>query len=315
MIEMLAVALAPIFFGLLLGYFAGVRKIVDNINVGVLMSFVMTFALPCALFLVIVKVQRAVLWSQGRTIVLLVIAYMLIFAATYYYGRKVLRQSPSDAAVLSMTVSFPNITAVGIPLLDGVYGSQTGILIAVSLAIGSLTISPVGLAILEDATPSGHARRPFLRWGRAFLRAARRPVIWAPAAGLLAVLCNVGLPVYVQRSLNVMGAATAGGALFLTGLIISAQRFSLNLSVLLCGLAKNVVQPAICFALALAFGMPVETLRWVVLITAIPCGFFGIVFGKGFDATPRSASSSLAFSYLLSVISLAGWIVLLGRLR
>jgi len=112
-----------------------------------------------------------------------------------------------------------------------------------------------------------------------------------------------------------MGAATAGGALFLTGLIISAQRFSLNASVLLCGLAKNAVQPAICLVLALAFGMPVETLRWLVLITAIPCGFFGIVFGKGFDATPGSASSSLAFSYILSVISLAGWIVLLGWMR
>ena len=315
MAEMLAVALVPILFGLSLGYFAGVRKTVDNINVGALMAFVMNFALPCALFLVIVKVPRMVLWNQGRTIVVLVVTYMLVFGATYFYSRKVLRQSSSDASVLSMTVSFPNITAVGIPLLDAVYGSQTGILIAVSLAVGSLTISPIGLAILEDATPSGHARSPFLRWSRAFLRAAKRPVVWAPAAGLLAVLCNVGLPAYAQRSLNVMGTATAGGALFLTGLIISAQRFSLNVSVLLCGLAKNAVQPAICLALALVFGMPVETLRWVVLIAAVPSGFFGIVFGKGFNVTPRSASSSLAFSYLLSLISLAGWIVLLERLR
>jgi predicted permease len=106
--------------------------------------------------------------------------YMLVFSVTYLYGRKVLRQSPSDASVLPMTVSFPNITAVGIPLLDAVYGSQTGILIAVSLVIGALTISPVRLAILEEATPSGHARSPFLRWGRAFLRAPKRPVVWAP---------------------------------------------------------------------------------------------------------------------------------------
>ena len=184
MVEMLAVALLPIFFGLLLATLPELSKIVDNINVGALMAFVMTFALPCALFVFIVKVPRAVLLSQGRAIVILVITYLLIFGATYYYGRKVLRHSPSDASVLSMTVSFPNITAVGIPLLDGVYGSQTGFLIAVSLAVGSLTISPIGLAILEDATPSGHARSPFLRWGRAFLRAAKRPVIWAPAAGL-----------------------------------------------------------------------------------------------------------------------------------
>ena len=36
---------------------------------------------------------------------------------------------------MAMTISFPNLTAVGIPLLDAVYGSQTGILIAIGLAV------------------------------------------------------------------------------------------------------------------------------------------------------------------------------------
>ena len=49
MITILANALVPIFAGLLLGYIAGLRNIVDNRNVKSLISFVMSFALPCSL--------------------------------------------------------------------------------------------------------------------------------------------------------------------------------------------------------------------------------------------------------------------------
>jgi predicted permease len=43
-------ALLPIFVGLLLGYLAGRRGVVDNLNVRNLMVLVMDFAIPCALF-------------------------------------------------------------------------------------------------------------------------------------------------------------------------------------------------------------------------------------------------------------------------
>lgn len=62
-------------------------------------------------------------------------------------------------------------------------------------------------------------------------------------------------------------------------------------------------------------GLPLEQTRYVVLISAIPCGFFGVVFGKSFDATPEVASSSLIASTLVGIFTLAGWIVLSSHLR
>jgi predicted permease len=50
-------------------------------------------------------------------------------------------------------------------------------------------------------------------------------------------------------------------------------------------------------------------------LSAIPCGFFGILFGEGFDATPEVASSSLIASTVLGIFTLAGWIVFLDRLH
>jgi malonate transporter and related proteins len=51
------------------------------------------------------------------------------------------------------------------------------------------------------------------------------------------------------------------------------------------------------------------------LISAIPCGFFGLVFGKGFDSSPKLASSGLIASYVIGVATLAVWIVILNHIR
>ena len=46
----------------------------------------------------------------------------------------------------------------------------------------------------------------------------------------------------------------------------------------------------------------------------MPCGFFGTVFGKGFNSSPKFASSGLIASYLTGVGTLAAWIVIVNHL-
>jgi predicted permease len=140
-------------------------------------------------------------------------------------------------------------------------------------------------------------------------------VFWAPVLGVIASVIKFHMPIYVDKSLTILGGATEGTALFVTGLIASAQRINLNWGVGWAVLGKNVLQPALCLAIALLLSMPLEQTRFAVLLSAIPSGFFGILFGKGFDATPEVASSSLIASTLLSIFTLAGWIVLLSHLH
>lgn len=314
MIAILAFALIPIFFGLLLGYFAGLGGFVDNRDVHSLVRFVMNFALPCSLFLAIARTDLGMLRSQAGLTVVLGLVYLALFFVTLFIDRRMLRSGAADSAVLSLTLAFPNVTAVGIPLLDAVYGPSAAAATAMGIAIGAVTISPICLAILEHSTPKGHAKSQAAQVGSSLWRAVKRPVVWAPVVGVLAALVKLDLPNYVNRSLTLMGNATAGAALFLTGLIVSAQRFKLDGRVIAAILAKNLLQPALCLAFARIIGLSVTETRYAVLIAAIPCGFFGLVFGKGFNSSPMTASSSLIFSYVVGIVTLAGWIVLLGRL-
>jgi malonate transporter and related proteins len=313
-IAILAFALIPIFFGLLLGYFAGLGRFVDNRDVHSLVRFVMNFALPCSLFLAIARTDLGMLRSQAGLIVVLGLVYLALFFVTLFFERRMFRSGAADSAVLALTLAFPNATAVGIPLLDAVYGPAAAAATAMGIAIGAVTISPICLAILEHSTPKGHAKSQAAQVRSSLWKAVKRPVVWAPVAGVVAALVKLHLPDYANRSLTLMGNATAGSALFLTGLIVSAQRFRLDGRVITAIVAKNLLQPALCLGLAWMIGLSVVETRYAVLIAAIPCGFFGLVFGKGFNSSPLTASSSLIFSYVVGIATLAGWIVLLGRM-
>jgi len=309
-ILLLANALFPVFAGLAVGYIAGLRRTVDNVNLKSLITFLMSFALPCALFGTIAHTQYAALFGQTRLVLVLAIVYLVTYGGVFLATRL---DSSSDKSVVALTLAFPNATAVGLPLLAAAYGAPGSVACASAIAVGAVTISPITLAILESA--SGPTHESFLHGLRiALWRAVKRPVVWAPVAAIFVVLLHFSLPTYLDRALTIFGGATAGVALFLTGLVVSAQRFRFTWAVVAAVVAKNILQPALCLGVAMLFHLPVEATRYVVLICAIPCGFFGIVFGKGFAATPEVASSSLIASYLAGVVTLAGWMVLLARL-
>jgi malonate transporter len=310
MAEILANSLIPVFAGLLVGYLAGIRKVVDNKDLRTLITFVMSFAVPCALFITIVRAPHELLAGEGRVVLVLAVIYLVTYAVTYFLARKLARLNGADSAVLSLTLSFPNAAAIGIPLLPAVYGVPASLTDVVAIAVGAVTISPITLAILENNSGSHDHLTGLSRIRASLWKAVQRPVVWAPMLGVLFVTTGLTVPTYADKSLSVFATATAGAALFLTGLVVSAQRFTLKWSVAWSVAGKTLLQPALCLGAARAAGLPLDQTRHVVLVAAIPCGFFGVVFGKSFGATPDVASSTLIASTVAGVLTLAGWIVL-----
>jgi malonate transporter len=315
MAAVLANSLVPIFVGLLSGYAAGLFRIVDNRNVKGLIAFLMTFVLPCSLFITIAGTPYQVLWGQAKVGVVLALTYVAVFVSTYYASRKLTKDPAANSAVLALTIGFPNAAAVGIPLLRAVYGPQALVTVAISIAIGAITITPITLAILESGSSAGKTLSAAARIGGFLWKALKRPVFWAPVLGVVAAALHISMPGYLDNSLTIFGGATEATALFVTGLIASAHRFSLDWGVGLAVAGKNVIQPALCLAVALLLGMSLEHTRYLALLCAIPCGFFGILFGESFDAIPQLASSSLIASTVAGIVTLPGWIILLDRLR
>jgi malonate transporter len=310
---LIAEALVPIFFVMFLGYFAGARRIIDNQHIASLNVLLLTFVLPVALFVGVAQTSRGGLEENGKLFLVLVISMLVIFGITFALNHYVLRLSPGENAVQSLSVGFPNFAAVGLPLLGSIVGPGSAVSVAVSVAAGSVFISPLTLAVLEargkaaDSSPHPIAT--------ALFHSVCKPVVIAPVAGLVVALLGIHLNEVVSHALNLIGATAAGLACFVTGLVLSAQPLRLDATVAVGVLMKNIVLPLVACAIALALGMSGEIAREAILLAAIPTGFFSILLGLNYGVRSQAIGSTLTLSSLVSVITLTAAILLTSQMK
>ncbi|MBL5828077.1 AEC family transporter [Serratia fonticola] len=308
-------ALAPIFVIMLLGFFAGKAKMVDNQNVSLLNIFVMDFALPAALFGATVQTPWAGIVEQSPLIVVLVLAMWITYAAIYFTCTGIFHKSPQDAAVLTLTVALPNYAALGLPILGSVLGetSGTSLSVAVAIACGSVLMTPFCLLILEreKARAAGAVQGsslgmlPVLMW-----RSVKKPIVWGPLLGVVLSAVGVHMPEMVLAAIKPLGLSATATALFLTGVILSARKLQINGPVLLSSVTKLLIQPFIAWGLVLALGLHGSVAITAILMIALSAGFFGIVFGNRFGVQSPDAEATLLISSVLCIITLPLFITL-----
>ncbi len=284
----------------------------DNQNVKTLITFVMSFAIPCALFSAVALTPFAALHQLGTTSLALALVYGGLYAFTVFWLQSREKLRAADSSVVALTLAFPNSAAVGLPLLVSVFGPESTVTLAISLAIGAITFSPLTVGILEASrSPEGISLKAITL---SVIRSFKKAIVWAPLLGFVVSFASFSLPSFITRSLHVMGSASDGSALVLTGLVVSSQKFTFGRDSVIAALLKNMLQPLLALGIALLIHLPLQQTRYVTLISAMPCGFFGAVFGKSFDACPRLVSSGLIASYFAGIPTLAAWIVIVNHI-
>jgi malonate transporter len=310
MIDVLLNALVPIFAVMALGYLAGWSRDVDNRHVAELNALVMDFALPASLFVATASTSRALLLAQWPLLLVFIVSMLALYALSYWMQRRLFGLGSSEASVQAINIALPNYAAAGLPLIIAVFGASDTIYVALSIATGSIVLSPLTLAILEANKVSAGGQRNLGVVLRAIGRSLCKPIVLAPLAGVVFSLLGIPLPAAVSRSFQLIGQAAGGVALFLTGLILSAQPIELGPNVLSGALLKNFVHPALAIGLILTLPMDRDTARAAILLCALPSGFFGILFGLRYGLESHVAGSTLIVSSLASIVTLPVALVL-----
>ncbi|AWP31373.1 AEC family transporter [Pantoea sp. PNT01] len=315
MIYIIVHALAPIFIIMLLGFWAGKAGMVNNRDVSLLNIFVMDFALPAALFSATVQTPWSGIVAQSPLIVVLTGAMWITYVALYFLATRLFKKSPQDAAVLTLTVALPNYAALGLPILGSVLGegSSTSLSVAVSIACGSVLMTPFCLLILErekariagENVGSTVTMLPVLMW-----RSLKKPIVLGPLLGVVLSALGFRMPELVISAIKPLGLAATAAALFLTGVILSARQLKLNAIVGVGTVAKLLIQPFIAWGLVLALGLHGSVAITAILMIALSAGFFGVVFGNRFGVQSPDAEAVLLLSSILCILSLPLFITL-----
>lgn len=300
-------ALAPVFFVLLLGYAAGRFRIVDNHHVDGLNALVMDFALPASLFAATGSASRHEMLEQGSLFLIFGLTMLLLYFASYWAARSFSSVSRSDASLQALTIGFPNIAGVGLPIASVVLGPSGTVPVAVALACGSILISPLTLIIVEMSAAKEHgaSEQPLIQILTAVRRAVTKPVVLAPALGIALSLSGVKLDELAHACLSLIGNAAAGVALFLTGLILSAQSFRLNWKVVRATAASDIIRPLLAAALIYVVPVPPDVAKTAILFAALPSGFFGILFAVNYRLDSTTTGSMVTASTVFSIVTMA----------
>ncbi len=314
-LRILSETLIPVYFVLGLGLYAGARGRIDNRSTASINILLMHFALPCSLFLGIARTSVALLRYQTPLLAVLTLAMGLSYALQFYLNRLVFHVPLKEAAVGSLTSSFGNNVAVGLPLLVAIYGPPGLTAVAVGIVVGALLLSPITLVILECQDGERASRPLGRRLASACLASLKRPVVLASLAGLVWLLIGIKIPVPLDRSLDLIGKSTVGVALFLTGLLLSAQSFRISANVLTGVLVKNFLQPAIVLAFVSIFAFRGDLGREALLLAALPAGFFGTVFGVRYGVSSVEMNSILVLSTAISIVTIPAAYLLSTHLR
>jgi malonate transporter and related proteins len=307
MLNAILLALAPIFFVLALGFGAGRLRMVDNHNVDSLNALVMNFALPASLFAGTVSAPRSEMFAQAPLFAILGGVMLALYLAWYFASSRILQDGKADASLQALTIAFPNLAGVGLPIMSAVVGPSGTVPLAIALASGSIIVSPLTLIIVEmtaGAKPDT-AQQPAARIFNAVWHALTKPVVLAPALGILFSLCELHPGPVIDACLLLIGQAAPGVALFLTGLILSSQAFRLDWKIVGATGMADIIRPLLASAVVFTLPIPAETARIAVLLAAVPSGFFGILFAVNYRLDSAATGSMVTASTIFSIVTMA----------
>lgn len=250
---------------------------------------VMNIGAPC---LVVSAISQAEISGEGFAQVAL--AATIVLAGTALLGTLVIRLTGGDVRALLAPVVFPNTGNMGLPLCLFAFGEQ-GLALAVAFFMVQMTSLMIFGVALMSRSGSG--------LGATLRDLLRQPLIHAIVIALLLLAGDVRLPLWLDSTLELLGAFTIPLMLLTLGVSLSTLStsgwwHSLGFSVLRIG-------GGLAFAwLAVSWMGMSGAARNVVLLQAImPAAVFNYLLALKYDRQPAAVAGIVVASTVVALVA------------
>ncbi len=295
--------ITPIFAIVALGYVLARSGVLSIAASEALTRFMFYVAVPAMLFrtLATTTLPSNVPWAY---IGAFYGASFATFALGIAFARFGLGWSRRDQGIAGIAAGYSNMVMLGFPLVITAFGEAAALPLFILLALQSMLMFPATTWVIEIYGRNDGAQAHSVL--RMLARLALNPVIASLLLGIAANLSGVGLPLVLDRGLDIIGAAAPACALTALGLglaryeIRGAVRASAGLVVL-----KTCVHPALVwFACTLCQVPPLWT-HVAIVLAAMPTGINAFIFARQYDARIEVVSKTIVISTVVSAFSIA----------
>lgn len=308
-------ALLPVVLTLLMGYVAGWHHDADTGVAAVLNRIVLTYALPLALFTGTVANSRSQLLSEVPLALALLIGLVVPYVAVVLIAHYLVKRDWAESAMWGLVMGSPATSFTGLPVLTAVVGARASVAVALAGVISNLIVIPTALVLINlqraGKTGQGQAAVVTPSFPQVLKQSLLQPVVIAPLLGIALVICGIRVPGILTHGLSLMGVASAGLALFSSGIILQAQKPKLTWAVSLLSIVRTAVIPGLVLFALWKAGQPHGVQQQAVLALGLPAGTMQVMFAVKYDIAEQENASLLLFSNVASLVTLAVFIAIL----
>lgn len=294
--------LAMPFFGLiLLGVFAARRWRGGEQGLAWLNIFLVYFALPALIFLVVSEApfEELVNWPfVTATTSVTLLAFLIVMILS-----RVLLGTAFKTAVLQGTSgSYGNVGYMGLPLAVAFFGPQA----AVPAALVFCFDCALQFVLTAFLVTLANEREEEAHWGAVALRIAKQvgthPFIIATALGILGSAIHFKAPGALGTILEMLMNSAGPAALFALGVSVGMRRFEgVGPDLVLVSGMKVLVQPVLALLLVgMVPGTPPMWLHVAVMMAALPTASNAFILAHQYKAYVDGASTAVIVTTALS---------------
>ena len=299
----------PVFFVVGLGYAVVWRKVFSTVAVDGLMTYTQNFAIPCLLFMALIKIDLGQAYSF-RLMGSYYIGAASGFALGFLGARYIFKRSAEDSVAIGFVSLFSNSVMMGLAITERAYGVDA---LVANFAIVSLH-APfcyfVGITAMEIAKSDGDSiAQVALNVGKSMMKNA---LFIAILLGLLVNITDVALPKAFLAGTNMVATTALPAALFGMGGVLYQYRPEGDFGAIAWVVGISLlVHPAIVWSLGQLWDLSISELRSAVLTSAMAPGINCYIFASMYNRAKRVAASGVLIATALSVLTIWCWLQVL----
>jgi malonate transporter and related proteins len=310
-IQQIFIVVLPVFLVAIAGYVATLGKIFPLVSVDGLMAYALRFAVPCMLFRAIARIDLGETFDPGLLLSFYVGA-LASFTLGVFGARRLFRRRPGESVAIGFSCLFSNAALLGLPIMERAYGAGS---LAPNFAIISIHAPVcylVGITVMEVARADGRGLFPTLQ---AVVQAMfRNAMMIGLAIGFIVNLGGIDLHATVWTAVDMLADSALPAALFALGGVLT--RYGLRNAggeAVMVSFLSLASHPGITYFLGTAvFGLPEDLLRAAVVTAAMAPGVNSYVFATQYQRGQAQAAGAVLLATAISVLTVSGWIFVLG---
>jgi malonate transporter len=227
-------------------------------------------------------------------------------------GLWIRRRPLTLVAIRSLGMSNSNSAFVGFPVAYQLLGAPAVVGLALNLIIENVVMIPTALALAE----MGQGERASVTrvLARTFISLIKTPILIAVVVGMLLAVTGVGLPLPIERTVDMLAnMAAAGSLLVIGGSLVGLRMQGLAATISIIGVGKLILHPLVVLGGLTLLQMENQDLRAAALIyAASPMLSMFPLLGARYGEEGPCAAALLATT-VASFFTLSAWVWLISH--